>query len=32
MLQETIVTLIREKCPSDWELALFKGHILVHRG
>jgi len=30
MSQETIVNFIREKCPSDWELVLFKGHILVN--
>jgi hypothetical protein len=30
MFQEAIISLIREKCPSDWETVLFKGHILVH--
>jgi hypothetical protein len=30
MFQETVVTLIREKCPTDWDLVFFKGHILVH--
>jgi hypothetical protein len=30
MFQESIVRLIREKCPSDWDLVFFKGHILVH--
>ncbi|MHB8206388.1 hypothetical protein [Mucilaginibacter sp.] len=30
MLQEIIVDLISEKCPSEWELVVFKGHILVY--
>jgi hypothetical protein len=30
MFQETVVSLIRERCPSDWETVFFKGHILVH--
>ena len=30
MFQEIIVSLIREKCPSDWDLVFFKGHIQVH--
>jgi hypothetical protein len=30
MSQETVVSILREKCPSDWEPILFKGHILIH--
>jgi hypothetical protein len=30
MFQETVVSLLREKCPPDWEPALFKEHILIH--
>jgi hypothetical protein len=30
MLQETIVNLIREKCPSELGPLFFKGHILIH--
>ena len=30
MFQETVVRLIRERCPSDWETVFFKGHILIH--
>lgn len=29
MFQEAIVSLIREKCPSEWELVVFKDRILV---
>jgi hypothetical protein len=29
MSHETVVSILREKCPPDWELILFKGHILV---
>jgi hypothetical protein len=30
MLREAMISLIRDKCPPDWEPALFKRHILVH--
>ncbi len=30
MSHETVVSILREKCPPDWEPVLFKGHILVN--